>query len=165
MSGNFLDKHLKIVIHPSYEWLEKARAYNISHRELEVLSLLIEGHNNKEVAALLGIQYQSVKNHWHTLSKKLKVNNYAQAFLMLMALNVMSWMCLVGNPEQRVSTREELLTTLKEVISDTDRAKKGAVNTRKFLVEHGIYDEVYKDRIEELRNAERPEGQPEKTDE
>ncbi len=73
----------KIVINPSYDWAEGAKELGVSHRELEVFALLFEGHNNKEIASILGIQHQSVKNHLYSLSKKLNVKNVAQALVVL----------------------------------------------------------------------------------
>lgn len=63
----------KIDINPSYEWLEEAKALNVSHRELEVLALITEGYTNKEIGQILDIKHQSVKNHVHSLHKKLVV--------------------------------------------------------------------------------------------
>jgi len=74
----------KVAINPSYEWDEEAKKLNISHRELEVFALLMDGHDNKEIAQILGIQYQSVKNHIFNLYKKLKAKNMAQATKLLL---------------------------------------------------------------------------------
>ena len=61
---------IKVEINPSYEWSEDVRDLNISHRELEVLALVVEGYKNKEIAQILKIQHQSVKNHLQHLFKK-----------------------------------------------------------------------------------------------
>ncbi|AOV99409.1 LuxR C-terminal-related transcriptional regulator [Dehalococcoides mccartyi] len=158
MVENVFGTFLKIVIHPSYEWLEKAKEYNISHRELEVLALMTEGHNNKEIASLLGIQYQSVKNHWHTLSKKIKAQNSAQAMVILMSLNVIGWINTLDNTENSKMTQAKYMQKLREVLNghDSGTDKRTKETLRKFMVEHGLYDELYKDRIEELRNVEKP---------
>jgi len=137
---------------------------NISHRELEVFVLMIEGHNNKEIGALLGIQYQSVKNHLHTLNKKLKANNNPQAMVILLSMNVLG---LLRKWENTEITQSEYVQNLRETLENPNSSlSKSSKNfTKKFMVEHGLYGELYKDRIEELRNAERPEEQLEKTDE
>jgi hypothetical protein len=64
-------------------------------------------------------------------------------------------------------TQAEYVQNLRETLENPNsRLSKSSKNfTKKFMVEHGLYGELYKERIEELRNAERPEGQPEKTDE
>ena len=74
----------KVIINPSYEWDDDGKALNISHRELEIFALLMDGHDNKEIAQMLGIQYQSVKNHTYSLYKKLKAKNMAQAAKLLL---------------------------------------------------------------------------------
>jgi DNA-binding CsgD family transcriptional regulator len=74
----------KVSINPSYEWDGDVKSLNVSHRELEVFALLVDGHDNKEIAQILGIQYQSVKNHISSLYKKLKAKNMAQAMKLLL---------------------------------------------------------------------------------
>jgi len=168
MDIDLYKKIMKIVIHPSYEWLALAKNMNISHRELEVFVLMIEGHNNQEIGALLGIQYQSVKNHLHALTKKLKANNHTQAMVILLALNVLGQIRTWGNTE---ITREEYMNDLRKRLDNGYpdmglgiRSKSKDI-TKKFMVDHGLYGELYKDRVEELRNAEISEGQSEKTGE
>lgn len=78
----------KVDINPSYEWSEKAKELNISHRELEVLALVVEGYKNKEIAQILKIQHQSVKNHLQHLFKKLDVKNSTQAYIIALNLNL-----------------------------------------------------------------------------
>ncbi|MEO1821497.1 helix-turn-helix transcriptional regulator [Dehalococcoides mccartyi] len=146
---------LKIVIHPSYEWLEPARNMNISHRELEVFVLMIEGHNNKEIGALLGIQYQSVKNHFHALNKKLKASNNSQAMVILLSFNVLGLLRTWENTEM---TQAEYVKSLRETLENPNSGlnKSSKDFSKKFMVEHGLYGELYKDRVEELRDAEKP---------
>lgn len=61
---------------------------NISHRELEVFALVTEGYTNKEIAQILKIKHQSVKNHMHSFTKKLKVKNNAQALIIALHLKL-----------------------------------------------------------------------------
>jgi len=79
---------IKKVINPGYKWREDAEKLGVSHRELEVFTLLAEGHKNKEIAQILGIQYQSVKNYLYSLSKKLKAKNMIQATVILLFSNM-----------------------------------------------------------------------------
>ena len=78
----------KVDIRPSYEWSDKAKELGVSHRELEVLALVIEGYKNKEIARILKIQHQSVKNHLQHLLKKLDVKNSTQAYIIALNLNL-----------------------------------------------------------------------------
>lgn len=141
----------KIIINPSYEWSEDAKGLGISHRELEVFALLFEGHNNKEIAAILGIQYQSVKNHLHSLTKKLKTNNMAQAFVVLIVKKIvrMEIPLLEGFKFTQESAIKEFQ---KRIFDDTDHTltdkQKGKI--RSVMVELGIYGDMFKDRKNEL---------------
>ena len=72
---------IRVVIHPSYEWPGSAKSTKITHRELEVISLLAMGYENSEIAETLGIKYQSVKNHLHHIMKKMGASNNTQALL------------------------------------------------------------------------------------
>ena len=51
----------------------------LSSREMEVLTYLSQGMSNKEIAALLKISQQTVKNHVTAILRKLKVSDRTQA--------------------------------------------------------------------------------------
>ena len=51
----------------------------LSNREMEVLSHLTRGMSNKEIASLLGISHQTVKNHVTAILRKLGVDDRTQA--------------------------------------------------------------------------------------
>jgi DNA-binding NarL/FixJ family response regulator len=51
----------------------------LSSREMSILNLIARGMSNKEVAAELGISYQTVKNHMTSILRKLAVNDRTQA--------------------------------------------------------------------------------------
>ena len=52
---------------------------DLSHRELEVLALIVEGHDNAAIAAALIISPHTVKNHVASIFEKLGVANRLQA--------------------------------------------------------------------------------------
>ena len=141
----------KIIINPSYEWAEDAKDLGISHRELEVFALLFEGHNNKEIAAILGIQYQSVKNHSFSISKKLKVKNVGQALVILLFKNMVKMEIPLLKGFQFI--QEDAFREFQKRIFDennhtlTDEQKRGI---RSVMVELGIYGDMFKDRKKEL---------------
>ncbi len=141
----------KIIINPSYEWAEDAKDIGISHRELEVFALAFEGHNNKEIAAILGIQYQSVKNHLYSLTKKLKTNNMAQAFVVLIVKKMVRMeIPLFG--EHQISNEDWIEELKKRIFDETDHtlSDKKRKKIRNALVELGIYGDMFKDRAKEL---------------
>jgi two-component system nitrate/nitrite response regulator NarL len=58
---------------------QPAAANSLSARECEVLSLVVDGHSNQEIAEELGIARNTVKNHLRSILAKLGVRNRAQA--------------------------------------------------------------------------------------
>ncbi len=53
--------------------------YPLSSREMEVLLYVTQGMSNKEIAVLLGISHQTVKNHVTSILRKLGVEDRTQA--------------------------------------------------------------------------------------
>jgi len=51
----------------------------LSDREMEVMTLVFEGKSNKEIASLLGISHQTVKNHVTSILRKFSVEDRTQA--------------------------------------------------------------------------------------
>jgi DNA-binding NarL/FixJ family response regulator len=54
-------------------------AVPLTHREKEILKHLVDGGTNKEIAALLGISYETVKEHIQHILSKVGVNDRSQA--------------------------------------------------------------------------------------
>jgi DNA-binding NarL/FixJ family response regulator len=54
----------------------------LSQREMEILEYVTKGLINKEIARLLGISQQTVKNHMTSILKKLNVSDRTQAAVM-----------------------------------------------------------------------------------
>ena len=139
----------KIEINPSYEWSKKARELNVSHRELEVLALVVEGCRNKEIGEILKIQHQSVKNHLQHLFKKLDVKNCTQAYITALNLNLIKMRgAILGGAD--VSTTEitapEFINYFRKVISGEIKlqgfTEKDKRRVKVWLEEHGV--EPYK---------------------
>jgi DNA-binding CsgD family transcriptional regulator len=55
------------------------RFIHLSDREMEVLSCVVRGMSNKEIARLLGISHQTVKNHVTSILRKFGVEDRTQA--------------------------------------------------------------------------------------
>ena len=51
----------------------------LSSREMEVLSWVVDGKSNKEIASILGISHQTVKNHVTSILRKFGVEDRTQA--------------------------------------------------------------------------------------
>ena len=52
---------------------------DLTHREQEVLSWMVKGFNNREIANELSISYSTVKNHVSKVLSKLEVSNRVEA--------------------------------------------------------------------------------------
>jgi len=128
-------------INPSYEWLGDARDIGISHRELEVLALAIEGYHNKEIADILHIQHQSVKNHMHHLMNKLGVKNGSQAAVIALSMNLIKWKVVAGDINVELNA-DKFLKEFKRLIdgrsSSKDRKPKDYKPLNVKLLSHGI---------------------------
>jgi len=147
----------KVSINPSYEWDEDVKALNVSHRELEVFALLTDGHDNKEIGQILGIQYQSVKNHIFSLYKKLKAKNMAQAMKVLLFGNLIK-VEVPGVDWMRFDKKKWIIHTKWLLDPTNPRVTERERNeTREFLLEFGLYRKVYDDRLRELRESENDE--------
>jgi len=59
--------------------IEPAAISVLSVRESEVLTLVVEGYSNQDIADELGIAHNTVKNHLRSILTKLGVRNRAQA--------------------------------------------------------------------------------------
>lgn len=53
----------------------------LTPREVEILNSVAQGNSNKEIASILGISDQTVKNHITSILRKLQVNDRTQAVI------------------------------------------------------------------------------------
>ena len=141
-----MEARYKVDINPSYEWSEEANELGISHRELEVLALVVEGYKNKEIAQILKIQHQSVKNHLQHIYKKLNVKNSTQAYIIALNLNLIKMRgAIIGSAELPVVEMKarDIIEELRKIVSGEIKVKEFSSEKRKqwlkvFLKEHGI---------------------------
>lgn len=136
-----MDIRYKVEINPSYEWLGDAENLGISHRELEVFALVIEGYTNKEVAEILHIKHQSVKNHMHHFTKKLGVKNGSQAVVIALSMNLIKWKAISGDFSIEINSNDYLeqfrrLLNGKDWASGISAKDKRRINAK--LLSHGI---------------------------
>ena len=116
-----MDIEQKIEINPSYEWSEDSRNLGISHRELEVLALVVEGYSYKEVAEILHIKHQSVKNHMHNFTKKSGVKNNVQAFVFAVSKNLVKMRSRFAGVVTEL-TKEDVIEQFRKIIDGEIRA-------------------------------------------
>ncbi|NLX62377.1 MAG: response regulator transcription factor [Tissierellia bacterium] len=67
---------------------EQRKIESLTNREYEVLTLIAEGLNNKEIAKKLYISEKTVKNHVSNIFKKLEVNDRIQAAIFAFKNNI-----------------------------------------------------------------------------
>ena len=131
----------RVEINPSYEWAEGTETLGISHRELEVFALVTEGFKNKEIAEILHIKQQSVKNHMHHFYKKLNVKNAGQALLVALPKKLIKMRGIVGNKSAEVDG-EALVDDFRKLVNG--QAWIEGINEKKkrqiqvFFRSHGI---------------------------
>ncbi len=141
-----METQCKVDINPSYEWSERAKKLGISHRELEVLALVVEGYKNKEIAQILKIQHQSVKNHLQHIYKKLNVRNSTQAYIIALKLNLIKMKgTMIGGLDYPVVgiKAQDVIEDLRKIVSgkmevkglDSEKRRKWL---KVWLKEHGI---------------------------
>ena len=58
----------------------------LTPRELEILTLLAQGHSNEEIAETLCVDCLTVRSHAHNIYSKMDVRNRTQAALKALAL-------------------------------------------------------------------------------
>jgi DNA-binding NarL/FixJ family response regulator len=91
-TGKYVMHHQVLSPREMESWLERQlesarRSYSepgspfhpLSDREMEVLNCVVRGMSNKEIAALLGISHQTVKNHITSILRKFGVEDRTQA--------------------------------------------------------------------------------------
>ena len=127
---------IKVEINPTYEWDEDAKELGISHKELEVMALSAQGYSNEEIADILPIQYQSVKNHMYNLTKKFKANNTVEA----LSLAIGKGLLRIENTEHPTPEDEgkavRVLRIIRKAVQgeDTQLAKK----IKRYLIRLGV---------------------------
>ena len=79
MTSHIARKVVASLHHPVSNLNSVAVTYDLSSREVEILSLLVEGHRNKEIAERLFISLNTVKSHVYRIYEKLHVKSRIEA--------------------------------------------------------------------------------------
>jgi FixJ family two-component response regulator len=69
----------------------REKYYSLSHREREVMSLVVAGLMNKQAAAEIGISEVTLKVHRHNIMKKLRARSLADLVRMADSLEIPPW--------------------------------------------------------------------------
>ncbi len=76
----------------------------LTPREKEVINLIAQGYLNKQIANILGISDQTVKNHITSILEKLQVNRRTDAAIVALARGVLSLRDVAIQTRERAST-------------------------------------------------------------
>ncbi|MFZ5975192.1 MAG: helix-turn-helix domain-containing protein [Bacillota bacterium] len=76
---------------------EKAATYNLTEREIEIIGLIAQGLNNKEISARLYISYNTVRTHVGNIMTKMNVGNRTAILNKLEIVNDQSF-CMIHHP-------------------------------------------------------------------
>jgi len=69
----------------------------LTHRETQILDYIAEGNSNKQIARILGISEQTIKNHVSAILRKLNANDRAHAVALAMRNG---WILAEGKPRE-----------------------------------------------------------------
>jgi len=99
----------RVVINPRNKWADDAREAKVSTRGLEILSLVADGMDNVTISQMLDIKYQTVKNHLHTVVKKLGTSNVTEAFMVALAKGLL----MVTEEEAEIYMAEQNMRSIR----------------------------------------------------
>lgn len=109
---------IRLVFNPKSGWMGKTKSEPITYREMHILSLSAQGYSNKEIAEALGLAYQTVKNNYHRLMKKLGAKTNAQALLLAMQSGMISIEHISDDMDESLSLTLEQRKEIKEYIME-----------------------------------------------
>ena len=116
---------IRLVFNPKSGWTGKVKSEPITYREMHILSLSAQGYSNKEIAEALGIAYQTVKNNFYRLMKKLGAKTNAQALLLAMQSDMISIEYISDDMDESLSLTLEQRREIKgEIMEDIEKMKK-----------------------------------------
>ena len=118
---------IRLVFNPKSRWTGEARSKPITYREIHILIMASHGYSNKEIAEALGIAYQTVKNNFHRLMRKLGAGSSAHALLIAMEAGLITVEMVSNDMDESVAKeeREETRLYLEQEIEKVSKMTKG----------------------------------------
>ena len=107
---------IRLVFNPKSGWTGKVKSEPITYREMHILSLSAQGYSYKEIAEALGIAYQTVKNNFYRLMKKLGAKTNTQAILIAMQSGMISIEWISDDMDESLSLTLERRKEIKEYL-------------------------------------------------
>lgn len=116
---------IRLVFNPKSGWIGTAKSEPITYRELHILMMSAQGYSNKEIAEHLGIAYQTVKNNFYRLMKKLGAKTNAQALLLAMQSGMISIEHISDDMDESLSLTLEQRKEIKDnIMQEIDKVSK-----------------------------------------
>ena len=116
---------IRLVFNPKSGWTGKVKSEPITYREMHILSLSAQGYTYKEIAEELGIAYQTVKNNFHRLMKKLGAKTNAQALLLAIQSDMISIEWISDDMDESLSLTLGQRKEIKEgIMQDIEKINK-----------------------------------------
>jgi len=110
---------------------------HISRRELQALMLMANGLSNEKIAERLGIKLQSVRNHLHNITKKLRAETQAHALALCIHYGMLR--LPVHGVKEKISDYAWCYHCQRTYLHGEFRKVKGET----FVVNHVKYDTSY----------------------
>jgi hypothetical protein len=98
--------------------------------------LAAQGYSNKEIAEILDIAYQTVKNNFYRLMKKLGAKTSAQALLIAMQSGMISIEWISDDMDESLSlTLEKRKEIREDIMEDIEKFEKMSKDEREKFIE------------------------------
>ena len=128
---------IRLVFNPKSGWMGKAKSEPITYREVHILMMSAQGYSNKEIAEHLGIAYQTVKNNFYKLMKKLGAKTNAQALLLAMQSGMIKLEIISNDMDESLSLTLEQRKEIKaDIMREIDKVNgMGKEEAERYMAE------------------------------
>ena len=92
-------------------WINEPFPYGLTHRQRDILLLILGGNTNREIADMLQLSVRTVEVHRFNLMRRLSVRNVAQLFRRALQLGLLA-------VSQRLSPIDSLTSEAKDCCSE-----------------------------------------------
>jgi len=112
---------IRLVFKPEDGWSGVSKSEPLTIRETFILGLAAQGYKNTEIAEILGVKYQTVKNSFHKLTQKLGAKNNVHALKIAIQSGLMKIEMIQDSldesltPEERERARIDMEIEIKKI--------------------------------------------------
>ena len=129
---------IRLIFNPKVGWTGELKSKPITYREMHILNMSAHGYSNKEIAEALGIAYQTVKNNFHRLMKKLGAESSAHALLLAIESGVVSIEMISSEADESLpkGERDEARLHIKQEVEKVSKMTKD--EAEKYMAEQNL---------------------------